>query len=50
MSYESQVFKIPRESADYEECSTFVTNTIEEIIKNGSSTPGVDSAPSLEPR
>ena len=34
MSYESQVFKIPRESEDYEECSTFVTNAVEEIIKN----------------
>ena len=34
MSYESQVFKVPQESIDYDECSTFVTNIIEEIIKN----------------
>lgn len=34
MSYESQIFKVPQESADYAECSVFVTNTVEEIIKN----------------
>ena len=34
MSYEDQVFKIPKEMEDYDECSTFVTNTIEQIIKN----------------
>lgn len=34
MSYESQVFKVPQESEDYDECSVFVTKTIENIIKN----------------
>ncbi len=34
MKYEELTFKIPRESDDYPECSTFVVRTIEEIIKN----------------
>lgn len=33
MTYESQDFKIPRESDDYPECSSFVTTAIETIIK-----------------
>ncbi len=33
MSYEHQHFKIPVQSADYADCSRFVTVTIEEIIK-----------------
>lgn len=34
MSYESQVFKVPHESEDYDECSTFIIQTVEDIIKN----------------
>ena len=34
MSYESQTFKIPEESGDYRECSNFVTESIESIIKD----------------
>lgn len=34
MSYESQTFKVPEESEDYEECSNFVTKSIESIIKD----------------
>ena len=34
MSYELQPFKIPKESADYAECSRFVTVSIESIIKD----------------
>jgi hypothetical protein len=33
VSYELQKFKIPVQSADYSECSRFVTNAIESIIK-----------------
>ena len=33
MEYESQPFKIPTQSADYAECSRFVTTSIELIIK-----------------
>jgi len=32
LSYESQPFKIPKESDDYAECSGFVTASIESII------------------
>ena len=31
MSYEDQIFKIPEESSDYQECSNFVTEAIEAI-------------------
>lgn len=34
MSYNQQVFKIPKESSDYQECSNFVTQAIESIIKD----------------
>lgn len=34
MSYESQPFKIPKQSADYADCSRFVTSSIESIIKD----------------
>ena len=34
MSYEQQVFKIPKESEDYQERSNFVTQAIESIIKD----------------
>ncbi len=34
MSYETQVFKIPREAEDYAECSVFVTTAIESIMKD----------------
>jgi len=34
MSYDQQVFKIPKESPDYQECSNFVTQAIESIIKD----------------
>lgn len=33
MRYETQNFKIPKQSVDYQECSDFVTTTIESIIK-----------------
>ena len=33
MKYETQNFKIPKQSVDYPECSNFVTTTIENIIK-----------------
>ncbi len=34
MTYEDQIFKIPKESDDYSECSNFITSSIEKIIKN----------------
>lgn len=34
MSYEDQHFKKPQESSDYEECSSFVTRYVEEIVKD----------------
>ena len=33
MKYKKQNFKIPKQSADYQECSNFITRTIENIIK-----------------
>lgn len=33
MTYESQNFKVPLQSRDYTDCSTFVTETIEKIIE-----------------
>lgn len=33
MTYENQTFKVPKESEDYQECSDFVTTSIESIIK-----------------
>ena len=34
MSYDQQVFKIPKESSDYQEYSNFVTEEIESIMKD----------------
>ncbi len=34
MDYKTQKFKIPHESSDYNKCSRFVVNSIEEIIKD----------------
>ncbi len=34
MSYDQQIFKIPKESDDYQECSDFVIQAIESIIKD----------------
>ena len=33
MKYEELEFKIPREAEDYNECSSFVTKSIEEIVQ-----------------
>ena len=33
MTYKTQNFKIPKQSADYQECSNFVTTTVKNIIK-----------------
>ena len=34
MSYDNQTFKVPEESEDYQECSDFVTKSIESIIND----------------
>ena len=34
MSYEEQSFKIPKQSGDYQECSSFITESVEAIIKD----------------
>ena len=33
MKYEELTFKVPQQCEDYDECSSFVTNSIESILK-----------------